>query len=65
MSKSDRIPVSREVLDTMRAAVTETRDALPDLFLGEPIEQGQLLEQLRTRLLDVSIALDALCSRQI
>lgn len=65
MSKSDPIRVSREVLDTMRDAVTETRDALQRDFPESAYEQGRLLERLALKMLDIQIALDALCSRQI
>jgi len=64
MSKSDRIHVSREVLDTMRAAVTDTRNALQDEFPAEPFEQGYLLQRLAMKMLDIQIALDALCKPQ-
>jgi len=64
MSKSDRIHVSREVLDVMRAAVTETRDALHDQFPSDPFEQGALLARLASKMLDIQIALDALCKPQ-
>lgn len=62
MSESDRIIVSREVLQTMLAAVNETRQAIPEVFTGEAFEQGQKTARLTTRLLDVSIALEALCA---
>ena len=65
MSKSDRIPVSAEVLETMLEAVEGVRDGLHGSFPDDPWEQGRLLEQLATKLLDVKIALEALCRPQI
>jgi hypothetical protein len=64
VSKSDRISVSREALETMLAAVATTRNAMPTVFNGEAFEQGQTLQRLMTKLLDVEIALEALCPPQ-
>lgn len=64
MSKSVRIEVSREVLETMLATVCDTRNALPTVFEGEAFEQGQRLQRLMTKLLDVELALESLCPRQ-
>lgn len=64
MSKSEGIVVSREVLETMLEAVTGTREALPTVFAGEPFEQGQKAQRLITKLMDIQIALEALCARQ-
>jgi len=64
VSKSDRLDVSREALETMRNAVTEVRAGLHGEFPNDAYEQGRLLERLATRLLDVELALDALCSRR-
>lgn len=64
MSKSVGILVSGEVLETMLEAVTGVREALPTVFVGEPFEQGQTAQKLMRKLLDIQIALEALCSRQ-
>lgn len=64
MGKSARIEVSREVVATMLATVADTRNALPRIFDGEAFEQGQRVQQLMTKLLDVEIALEQLCPRQ-
>ena len=64
MSKSDAILVSREVLDTMRDAVTYCRDQLLGPVPANPSEHGRQLGQLTTKMLDVQIALEALCPPQ-
>lgn len=63
MSKSDRIDVSREVLETMTAALAEVRRHIEHVFDGEPFEQGQTQQCALTRLMDLEIAVDTLCAR--
>ncbi len=64
MSKSDRINVSREVLTTMLEAVMQCRLELLKPPPTDAFEHGQQLAGLSTKLMDVSIALEDLCSRQ-
>lgn len=64
MSKSDRITVSREVLDTMLEAVANCRAELLKPPPTDAFEHGVQLAQLTTKLGDVTLALEALCKPQ-
>lgn len=64
MSKSDRVLVSREVLETAHRAIVDSRQLLQDAFLQDPFTAGQMEQQALTKLLDIQIALEALCPPQ-
>lgn len=64
VDKSDRIPVSREVLEVMLTAVREVREKFEASFAETGFEAGVLQGRAISRLADVEIALEALCSPQ-
>jgi hypothetical protein len=64
VSKSDRIDVSREVLETMLRAVAETRESVASVFAGDYVEQGRYQQRALDRLLDIRLSLEALCPPQ-
>jgi hypothetical protein len=65
VKQSDRILVSREVLETMQRAIAEVRTHVEQVFQGEPFDQGRVQQCALNRLLDLTIALEALCPPQI
>jgi hypothetical protein len=64
MSSIERIPVSREVLDTMLNAVQEAHDKLNASFSATGVDAGVLQGHVIARLIDIQIALEALCKPQ-
>lgn len=64
VSSIERIPVSREVLVTMHAAVKLCRDTLSGPLPADAYEHGVQLAQLTTKLLDIQLSLESLCRPQ-
>jgi hypothetical protein len=46
----------------MRDAVTSARELLQEAFTHDPFTAGQMEQQALTKLLDVTLALDTMCT---
>lgn len=64
VSSIERIPVSREVLETMRDTVRATAEMVEYMVIALEDEAPKGLWQLGSKLDDIVIALEALCRPQ-